>query len=169
MSNFPFRGLPLGDIHPIITPVDLQTAANTGVRLNVSEYERVFIVLFKGIGTAGQDPVFTPLQHDAVTSGNSKAISITSIWSKLDDTEIAGLDAWTETTQSAADTYTDATSAEKLGLIVLEVDTADLDTANGYKYISLDIPDVGGSAQIGCAFAVLTGKRYAGVATNVAA
>jgi hypothetical protein len=162
---FPYKHAMLGDIIPIITPVDLQTGANTGQRVNVTGYHRAIIVLHKGIGTAGDDPVFTPLQHDAISGGNSKAISITKVWSKL-GASLGALTEWTEVTQAAGDTYTDTTSAEKLGMIALEINLDKLDFENQYKYISLNIPDVGNNAQIGGAFVVLLDKRDQGIATD---
>lgn len=155
------------DLIPLASPVNLATAANPGDRINMTNYESVVLVLVKAIGTAGEDPVITPLQHDAATSGNSKAVNISTVYSRLSATDVGAVGAWTKVTQNAGPTYTDDTSAEKQGMIAVEIKAEELDAVNGYKYISLNIPDTGTNSQLGATFAILRGKRYQGAEIDV--
>lgn len=141
-------------------PVDMQTAANEGDWVSLANYGRCVAVLFKGAGTAGQDPVFTLEQATSAAGGSSKALTFTRIYSKVGTQ--TGIAAWTRTTQAAAGTYTDAASAEAEAIIAVEVNAADLDVDNGFDFIRLTIPDVGGAAQLGCAFYLMLDPRDAG-------
>lgn len=163
-ASFPYKNAHLGNLIPLWVPVDMQTAANTGQRVDVTGYHRAVIVLFKAVGTANDDPIFTPLQATAITGGSTKAISITKIWSFL-AVDVTGVANWTENSQAAADTYTDATSAEKGGMIALEIDCSKVDADGGYKFVGLTIPDTGTNANLGCAFILLLEKRDEGSAT----
>lgn len=161
LSNF--------DIIPADQVADMASTALTGDRINMEEYQSVLIVVNKGIGTAGQDPVLAVKQHTAATSGSSKALQTETVYSKLDAADITTVTEWTTNTQTAADTYTDATSAEKEGLMVIQVNAEQFDQENGYTYLSLDFASPGAGAQIiGVQYHTL-GKRYKGETTNVQA
>lgn len=156
------------DLIPLAVPVNLATAANPGDRINISEYHGCLLTLFKAIGTAGEDPVITVQQHDAATGGNSKALNISNnIYTRISATDVGTVTAWTNVSQAAGATYTNTDAAEAQGMIAVDILNEDLDTANGYKYISLLIPDVGTNSQLGGTFALLYGKRYEGTLTNV--
>ena len=141
-------------------PVDMQTAANDGDWVSMKDYNRCVAVLFKGIGTAGQDPVFTLKQATDAAGTASKALTFTSIYSKVGTQ--TGIANFTRTTQAAAATYTDAVSAEAQAIIAVEIDAASLDVDNGFTHVQLSIPDVGGNAQLGCAFYIMLDPRHQG-------
>lgn len=154
------------DIIQGIGPVDLQTGANTGARINMTEYDRCLVVLTKAIGTDDQDPVLAVKQHTAASSGNSKALQTYRYWHKLGTAT-----TWTRVDAAAADTITIADSAQKAGLIAIEVRAEDMDAQNSdpttnYKYLSLDIADVGGNAQLGATVYIPFNKRQPGVVTD---
>lgn len=151
----PLEGM---DIVPAIIPVDLSGAANAGDWVNLRDYEGLIAVLFKGIGTAGQDPVFTLEQATAAAGTGAKALTFTRIRSKVGTLTAVG--TWTLTTQTAAGTYTDAVSAEAEAVIAVVVRAAELDINNGFTWVRLSIPDVGAAAQLGCGFYILYGGRY---------
>ena len=150
-------------IVPLITPVDLQTGANNGDWVDFAGYERGVFVVFKGIGTAGQDPIFK-LQQATTSGGTPKDLLFTRVRSKVglvDGSYLLGAIAnYTLTTQAAATSYTDAVSAEAEAVIVVEIKASDLDVQNGYHWVQLSMADVGGNAQLGCAFAIMVGGRY---------
>lgn len=149
-----------------IVPVDLSLAANDGDWVNLESYGRCLVVVHKGIGTAGQDPVITLRQASDNAGTGAKALNFTTVWSKVGAQ--TGIAAFTKTTQSAANTYTDAVSAEAQGLFVIEVRAEEMDAANGFTHLQVQIPDVGAAAQIGDALYILLDPRYA-QATSVTA
>lgn len=146
--------------HPAIFPVDLQAGANNGLVVSLKGYAGVEVVVFKAVGTAGDDPAVTLTQAQSIAGAGEKALQISRVHQKLHATTVPG--AYTKVEQAAADTYEDETSAEKKGFIVIDVKAEDLDHANGFDCIRLAIPDVGDNAQIGCAFYRFYGPRYSG-------
>lgn len=150
------------EIIPAFMPVDLSTAANTGDRVNLQNYDRCIFVLLASIGTAGDDPVITAQQHDAATSGNSKALNFTRIRHKVGATEIDAVGQFSLVEQSAASTYDSATidGAENEALIAIEVQSQDLDTDSGFTFVSFNVADVGSNAQLGAGFYILQGAAY---------
>lgn len=147
--------LPNLDFQMGIAPINLAAGANTGSRI-LGNCRKVLVVLFKAAGAAGEDPELTMLQHDAASAGNSKALNFTTIYQKL-ETTLDGDEVWDKVTQAAANTYQDATSGEVEAFIAVEIDTADLDVPNGYKWLSCNVADVGDTSQIGGLFYVKAG------------
>jgi hypothetical protein len=143
-----------------IVPVDLATGANDGDWVSMKAFDSCDIIVFKGAGTAGQDPVLTLKQATAVAGTGAKALNFTRVDSKVGAQ--TGIGQFTKNAQAAAGTYTDLVSAEAEAIFVIHVDGQDLDRANGFDCIQISIPDVGAAAQIGCALYVLGGSRYAG-------
>lgn len=146
---------------PLITPVDMQTGDNQSDWFTLRDFERALIVLYKGIGTAGQDPIFTLLQGTSSAGAGSKALKISKVRSKVGATLLSAIADFSVHTQAAADTYVDTVSAENEAMICVDVGAQDLDVQNGFSWLSLDIPDVGGNAQIGCALAFVYDGRFA--------
>lgn len=149
------------NIGSVIAPVDLSTAANTGDWINVSKYHDFMLVLFKGVGTAGDDPTITIEQATAAAGTGNKALKFTTLYTKQ-DTALTSVGTWTEVTQAAANTYTDATSAEDQALWAIPFNTDELDIDGGFTHVQASVGDVGTNAQIGCAFIILGTPKYAG-------
>ena len=153
--------LEIMNIQPVILPVDSQSAANNGAVLSLKGYAGVCLVLFKKAGTAGDDPVFTVTQAQAIAGTGEKALDFTRIYSKLHATTVPGL--FTRVDQDAGNTYTDDTAAEKSGMIAVDIKAEDLDVDNGFDCVRLAIPDTGSAgAQLIAGFAILYGPRHAG-------
>lgn len=142
-----------------ITPVDLATAANNGDWVSMKNYRKCLVVLHKGIGTAGQDPIFRLQQASDVSGTGAKDLQFTRIYSKVGTQ--TGIGTFTVTTQTAATSYTAAASAAAEAIIAVEIDAAQLDADNGFDCIRLDIADVGAAAQIGGALYILFDPRFA--------
>lgn len=132
-------------------PVDLSSAAVTGKRISLKNCAGVTILLFKGAGTAGDDPTVTLQQHTASTSGTSSNLAIIDHYYLKNATALDGTEKWTKVTQSAAATIVDpggaGTSAESQQIVAIEVRTDQL--SDGYAYVSLNVGDVGSNAQLG--------------------
>ena len=125
------------------------TTARTGDVVSLKNYRRCLVLFHKGIGSAGEDPTITIMQGTDVAFGTNKALDFTTIHVKQDPTSLGDVGQWTKVTQSAANTYTDATSAEQAALWAIEFKAEDLDTANNYDCIRASIGDVGSVSQIG--------------------
>jgi hypothetical protein len=152
-------------------PVDMQTAANTGKRQSLKHCAGVTIVLFKAVGTAGDDPVLTLKQHTASSSGTTANLAaITTYWYKASvSAAMANTEQWVEVTQAAAATISDpgglGTSAESSMIVVVEVLAEQL--ADGYAYVSLDVADTGGNAQLGGVLYIPHGLKYPSAPANL--
>lgn len=148
------------DIVAGIIPVDLSTAANNGDWVNLKDYGRVVAVLLKAAGTAGDDPVFTLRQASDNAGTGAKALNFTTIYEKV-GTQTATAD-WTVVTQTAANTYTNAASAEAQAIMAVEIRAELLDVANSFTHVQIQIPDVGTNAQLGTAFYLMLDPIYGG-------
>lgn len=139
------------DIVPGAAPVDLSSAAVTGKRVHLKAATGVTIVLFKGAGTAADDPTVTLKQHTAATGGTSANLPVIDHYYLKDAATLTGAETWVKKTQTAAATIADpggaGTSAEHQQVVVIEVNAAQLD--DGYEWVSLDVADVGTNAQLG--------------------
>jgi hypothetical protein len=144
----------LFDISAGLTPVNMATAANTGKRVSLRNASGITIVVFKGAGTAGEDPVMTLKQHTAASSGTTAdLVAIDRYWVKQEAT-LDGDETWSKVTQTAAAAVTgNGTSAEEEAIYVFQVDAASL--SDGYTHVSLDIADVGTGAQLGSILYIL--------------
>jgi hypothetical protein len=140
-------------------PVDMKTGANTSDAVCLKDYGGCVVVLYKSIGTAGDDPTITILQGTDVAFGTSKALTFTTIYTKQ-GLDLAAVTQWTKTTQTAASTYTDATSAELSAIWAIEFNAEDLDVSGGYDCIRASVADIGANVQLGCTMYIMTKPRY---------
>lgn len=142
-----------------IVPVDSQTGANNGDWVSLKGYDRCTAIVIKAAGVAGDDPVLTLRQATDVSGAGAKALTFTRIDAKVGAQ--TGVGQFTKVTQAAANTYTDAVSAEAQGIFAIEIKSEDLDVNNGFDCVQLQIPDTGaGGAQLVSAIYVLRGARY---------
>src|SRR4051812_8019624 len=100
-----------------IIPVDFSAAANNGDWVSLKDYEHCAVVLFKGAGTAGDDPTLTLQQASDVSGTGAKALNFTNLSIKQGTQTSTG--TFTQTTQAAANTYTNDTLAESQAIIVI--------------------------------------------------
>lgn len=140
-------------------PVDMAAAAMNGDWVSLKGYDRLLVVLFKAAGTAGDDPTLTIEQAKDVAGTDGKALSFTEIWKKQG--ALASIASWTTVTQSAANTYTDAASAETQAIWAVEIKAADLDVSGGFDCLRATVADVGTGAQLGCLLYLMFDPRYA--------
>ena len=146
-----------------IVPVDLQTA-QTGKRVYMGNAARCDIVIFKAVGTAAQDQAWNVQQHNAASAGTSKDLDIVDHYYLKDELTLDGDETWSKITQTAASEIPDAggagTSAEHEQIVVIPIDAAQLDMANGFKWLSIDNDGAGANAQLGGVLYILHGLRY---------
>ncbi|AMS41168.1 hypothetical protein [Aminobacter aminovorans] len=140
-------------------PVSMATAP-TEDWVSLKNYGRMTVVFFKAAGTAGDDPTLTLEQATAVAGTGAKALNFTRIDVKQ-GADLFAVGQFTTVTQAAANTYTDATSAEVQAIWVLDVEAEDLDVDGGFDCIRASISDVGTNAQLGCMLYLGHEPRYA--------
>ena len=88
------------DIIPAIVPLDLQTQ-RTGDVMSTKGMARFGVLVFKGAGTAGDDPVLSFKQATDVAGATNKDLAvITEYWSKQGTLTSVG--TWTRVTQAAS-------------------------------------------------------------------
>ncbi len=143
-----------------IIPVNLATAANAGDWVSLKKYRHCSIIILKGIGIAGEDPVISVLQATAVAGTGSKALNTEKVWSKVGATALSAVGTFTEITQAAAATYTDLVAGENEALWVLVVDAEDLVVEGGFDCVSVSIADSGATAQLAAALYLLSEPRH---------
>lgn len=142
-----------------IIPVDMSTAANNGDYVSMKNFGRCAIVVFKAIGTAGDDPTITVSQASDVSGTGVKALNFTRVDYKLGTQ--TGIGTFTTATPAAGNTYVDAASAEAQMLAVIDIKAEDLDMENGFDCLRVSIADIGTNAQLGCALYLLHEPRFA--------
>lgn len=150
-----------GTIVPAFDPVDMHTGANNGIWVSMANYNRMVAVLFKGIGTSGQDPVFTLMQAQNSSGLNAKALNFTRVRTKIGATLDTAVNDFTLVIQAAGDTYTPAGSAVDSAMVGVDIKASDLDIQGGFSWVQLSVPSVGANAQLGCGFYIMFQARFA--------
>jgi len=122
----------------VTLPVDMNTAAITGLRVSMKECKRVAFVVQMGDSTAAVVQ-FALKQHNAASAGTSKALSVANPYYH----KKAALTSFTKVVPgSATDAYDLSTVfAADEGLAVFEVLVEDLDVEGDFAWVSLDIAD----------------------------
>lgn len=144
------------DIVAGVTPVNLNTAGNTGKRVHLKNCSGVTIVVFAGVGTAASDLAVDLQEHNAATSGTSQDLDIITKYFSKQELTLDGDEVWSVHTQSAASEIADVggagTSAELENLVVIEVGANQL--SDGFEWISLNVPQPG-ATKLGCVLYIL--------------
>ena len=135
-------------------PVDLNTGANSGARVDMSKSQRVAFLIVADAGTTPNSHTVSLQQHDAASGGTSAALSI-------DNPYFHKVGVATEFTKvvpgaEASSFDIDAVVADGKFVAVFEVLQEDL--ADGNTHVSCNVTDAGG-AQIGCVIAIGHGMR----------
>lgn len=149
-------------------PVDLSAAANSGDWVSLQNYKHVAVVFHSAIGTAGDDPVLTIKQASDATGTGAKALTINSAkaFKKQAATSLASTGTWSAASADvSSNTVTNDTSAEQEALWVVEFDSDELDTDNGFFFVQASVADVGTNAQLGACYYILSEPRYPAKAT----
>jgi len=148
-------------------PVDLQDGANSGDYVSLQNYKGCAVVFMSAVGTAADDPTLTIQQASDVAGTGVKALNFTVIARKQAATDLSAVGQWTRTTQTAANTYTEATSAEQDSIWVVDFDADELDVDNDFDCIRATVADVGSNEQLGVLFYVLYKASYPAAAANM--
>ena len=136
----------------IIAPVDLNTGANTGLRVDMKNVKRVTFLAILAAGTTTTTHSFALKQHTVASSGTPAVLSVDNpyFYKKAAET------VFTKVAPTvAADTYDLHTLlADNVAIVAFEVLAEQMDRAGGYRWASLDVADTGG-AQLGTVIAIV--------------
>lgn len=146
-------------------PVAMDGQANNGAWVSLKNYYRCAIVLFKAVGTAGDDPTITVQQAQDVSGTGAKALNFTRVDKKQAAVSLAAVGVFTPVEQAAGNTFTHADLAEQAAIIVIDIEAATLDIEGGFDCIRATIADVGANAQLGAMLYMLHEPR--GTASGV--
>lgn len=142
-----------------LVPVDLNTGANTGLRISMKGNKRITFLVNMGASTAAVTD-FTLQQHNAATAGTSKALSVANPYFK----KTSAVTVWTKVVPSAAaSNFVPTDFASLAGQIAFEVLAEDLDVEGDFAWASLDIAD-STAAKIGSVVAIVEPKSKPGYA-----
>lgn len=135
-------------------PALLATTAGDGDWVSMKGYKKCSIVLVILNATTVTGGAVTVLQAQAVAGTGSKALSFTSALRNIDAAAADALASFAVT----SDTFTtDATNSKQL-LYVIDVDATQLDQANGFDCIRIDVAS--SAASVGCALYFLHPMRF---------
>lgn len=125
----------------VTEPVDGNTAAITGGRIGLKLGQRVAFLINMGDSTSATAVTFTLKQHNAASSGTSKALSVANKYYH----KVGAATKFTQVEPGSAASAYDLTTefASEPGLVILEVAAEDLDVNNGFAWASVDIADTG--------------------------
>ena len=150
----------LFDIGTGITPVDLDTGANTGYRIDMRNAAGIAFVIFCDIGTVANDVACDLQEHTAYTGGTTQDLDIITSYHTKSELALDNDEPWLRATQTAASEVTDlgglGTSAEFMQIFVVEVTSDQLSA--GFTHLSMDIPQPGAS-KLGCCLYILWGLK----------
>lgn len=137
-------------VKSVVGPVDLNTAAVTGARVNIAKAKRVTFICTVGAGTSTSAHSFTLKQHDAASSGTSADLSVDNPYFH----KIGAATSFTKVVPGASAAAYDLHSilADSASIVIFEVLAEQL-TA-GYGWVSVDTGDTGG-AQLGSVIALV--------------
>jgi hypothetical protein len=128
----------------IADPVDFNTAAITGGRIGMKGYDRITIMLIMNGGTSITNRTFDLKQHNAASSGTTKALSVDNPYYH----KVGSATKFTKVTPaSATDSYDLLTLiGDNKSVIVFEVLAEDLDVNNNFAWVSINAGDSGAAS-----------------------
>jgi len=141
-------------------PVDLQDGANDGDWVSMKLYNRIAVIFKASVGTAADDPTITLQQATDVAGAGVKDLDFTVIHTKQAATDLSSTGQYTKVTQTAANTYTEATAAEQDLIWIIEFKGDDLDVTNAFDCVRATVADIGANEQLGSLEYHLFEPRY---------
>jgi hypothetical protein len=141
-------------------PVDMQTGANNGVYVSLAEFEGLTVVLFKSVGTSGDDPTITLQQAQDISGTGVKALNVTGFHKKVGATSVLTVKQATFVSQAAANTVALTGAAADSAIVMINIRRELLDISNGFCTVRATIADTGTNAQLGCLYYIMWGANF---------
>lgn len=137
-------------------PINTTGAAVTGQYVSLKGFGRLLVIIMQG-AWAGGTPAVTMKQATAIAGTGEKALSFATMWTKV---AITGT-TWVRTAV-ASNTFNLPAVANTMSAI--EINATDLDVANGFDCVRLDVASPGANADLICAIYILGDARFRGAA-----
>lgn len=135
-------------------PAALTSTAGDGDYVSLKNFSKLRITLAVLNGTTVTGGAVTLLQASDVAATGAKALAFTKMYA---NTDCAAGDTLTETAVTSSTFTTGTTNAKQL-LYVIEVDASDLDVANGFDCVRVDVASMANA--VGVVLYDLYGSRY---------
>lgn len=135
-------------------PLDATGAATVGDYYSLKDAQGIVFVITQG-AWAGGTPAVTLKQATAVAGTGEKPLALPEYYSKVALTGTVNV-----LTPVTADTFNLAATPNRITMI--EVSAAELDRANGFDCVGVDIASPGANADLRSVAAILYGLRYSG-------
>lgn len=131
--------------------------ATTGDYVSMKNYNHLTVILAIAPASGTDTAAITMKQATNVgnTLSDEKALTFTSMWKNADNSLT---DTLVKTTVASSITTSAVAKSE---LFVIEIDAADLDVANGFDAVRVDVTDPGAVSTPLCAIYILSQARYA--------
>lgn len=138
-------------IKSIIPAVDLNTAANTGLRVDMQNVKKVTFLFDVKAGSTPNSHTFAFKQHTVASAGSPAALLVDNpYFHKVDTATVFTKVDSTGTKVSSLDL--DVLVGDLKFMVAFEVNGEDL--TDGYRYVSMDLTQAGGS-QFGACIAIV--------------
>ncbi|TXG78096.1 hypothetical protein E6Q11_01695 [Candidatus Dojkabacteria bacterium] len=149
-------------VKSVVGPVDLNTAAVTGARVDMRKAKRVTFIVTLAAGTSTTGHVVTLRQHTAASSGTSADLASENPYYH----KVGAATVFTKVTPGSAAAAKDihAVVGDNASIVIFEVLAEEL--TEGYGWVSVDTSDVGG-AQLGSVIALVETDYKPGYALAV--
>ena len=133
----------------IIAPVDLNTADNTGLRVDMKNLRRCTFLVILAAGTTTAAHLLTLKQHTVASAGTPADLSVAHPYYH----KVGAATSYTKVDVTTAAAAYDLHTLLRNSVAVVAFEVLAEDLTEGYRYVSLDIADAGGS-QIGTVIAL---------------
>ncbi len=134
-------------------PAALATTAGDGDYVSMREYARLTVIISVLNATTVTGGAVTLKQATDVAGASEKALGFSTMWA---NTDCAASDTLVSTAVTS-DTFTTSTTNSKILMYVIEVSASDLDIANGFDCVRVDVASM--AAAVGTVIYMLSGAR----------
>lgn len=135
-------------------PAALATTAGDGDYVSMKKFSKLQIVISVKNATTVTGGAVTLKQDVSVAGSTEKALAFTKMWANIDT---GASDTLVETAVVSNTFTTDTTNSKNL-LYIIEVDASDLDVANGFDCVRVDVASM--AAAVGSVTYHLYGSRH---------
>lgn len=134
-------------------PAALTSTAGDGDYISMREYARLTVIISVLNGNTVTGGAVTLKQASDVAGTGEKALGFSTMWANTD----AGASDTLVSTAVTSDTFTTSTTNSKILMYVIEVSARELDIANGFDCVRVDVASMANA--VGTVIYMLSGAR----------